>query len=1012
MSINIAHRAAPLWAILAILGLLSLFAGPSGAEESRDFTYAAGLHADGGYDMAAREFGRFIDTYPSSRRLDEACYYMADSWFHLNRFDFTVELTARIRTQYPSTPLMDRVLLLEGKALAGLKRHREAIITLNQFISDYPGTGYASEALYTVAESRLALRDARQAAETFRAITGKYPGSAEADWAWYNLGTISEGEGDFRSAIESYGQVIRRYPRSGLRNLCRFRMGECYFRLADYTNTVSTMNDVVSAAVDREMKARGYFILGEANFKLGDYAQARRNYQAVCDEFPNDPLAADAREAVGWTYYQEKRFDRASEIFAATGTGGKGKETPDAQQYRQALTRKLAGDAAGASQMFAAIPDRFPESRYAERSLYELGMISWDAGQYTEGAERFQRLTSRYPKSELKPGALVMYGQCLLESKEYGAALTAFTEVTDSHRDSPSYPVALYERSFCELQQRQYDIAVMTVDRFFRSFPDHKLAPDALLVLAEARYRLGDFEGAGQACLTALGKYPQTPRLPEILYGFGWSVFRAGEYEKAAEAFSRLLERYPQSAFASDAAYRIGDCRYALGDYSGAANAYQTVLDRFPGASFAGNAAFRRGKAAFYSGDFKGALEDAELVISKYPSMVNGDEVRNLRGMCLMNMQRYPEAAEVFKSIVKPSPLADEALYQTGVCFLRAGMPDKAVESWGRLKKEFARSPRVSEAVCATADIYHGKGNDTLALEQIDDYLKRYPREKVTEGILLRKGELSIGGKRYDDAVAAFRRLIADFPSSGSVPRALYGLGVASSVKGDGEGAREAFETLAAKYPASEYAALAAKRKTGPAMEPEKKDRGGSVPEERNDEQDSVKTGDANDGGDEAEIGRGAALLRSGKTAEGEEMLRAVIDRRGADALADRARLELAEDALKRDDGDTAAELAEEVTGHRMDENAAHAQYLIGKRWFLAKDYAAAERELLKAATVYRAFGEWAARARLLTARSQVALGKREAALANLKDILAGKAGADIQKEARELQNELREKKK
>ena len=130
------------------------------------------------------------------------------------------------------------------------------------------------------------------------------------------------------------------------------------------------------------------------------------------------------------------------------------------------------------------------------------------------------------------------------------------------------------------------------------------------------------------------------------------------------------------------------------------------------------------------------------------------------------------------------------------------------------------------------------------------------------------------------------------------------------------------------------------------------------------------------------------------------------------DVLADRARLELAEDAMKRGDGETAAELATEVTEHRMDENAAHAGYLLGKRWYLAKDYSAAERELLKAVKTYREFEEWTAKSRLLAARSQMKLGKRDAAIGGLKSLLASNSGKEIKKEAQEMLKELRGGKK
>lgn len=809
MNIHAAKQFLFITFFLILTGSVSTHALTPGMEENRDYEYALGLHSDGGYEMAAREFERFIEEYPSSERIGEARYFIADSRYHMKWFEHTVELTNRIRRDNPSIPVVDRVLFLEGSALFHLQRYHEAILALNRIVSAFPESGLAAEALYTIAESRLAVKNDLQAAETFRSIPEKYPASAAAERALYRLGVISETSGDFRGALTAFGQLFQKYPKSSLRDVCRFRMGECYFRIGDYKNAVSMMSDVVNTAGSPAMKARGYYLLGEANFHMGAYALARKYFQKLSGEFPDDPLAREARESLGWTYFQEKRFDKAAEVFSAIGEENPENGSLDSSIFRMALTRKLAGDNPGAGQAFNELISRFPESRYAERSFYELGIMAYEAGRFGEAAESFLRLATRYPKSDLKPESLVMYGQSLLENGDYGAALTAFTEVTESYRNSSAYPFGLSIRSFCEFKLNRLEEAARTAELFIRNFPEHPHAPDVLLILAEVRYLLADFEGARRLYLAVLEKFPLFPRMAEVLYDIGWSSLRTGDYDQAADVFSRLLERYPRSALTLDAAYRIGDCRFAAGNYAPAIEAYEAVLERNPEAPFAGQAALRSGQAMYYSGDHNRALHAAERVISQYPLPDILDEAQNLKGMSLMKLQRFPEAIDIFKTIVKPSKLADESIYQAGACYYAMREFNRANETWERLLSEFPRSPRVDDAVSGMLDRYMSRGQNTRAARLADELAAKYPWKKFSDTLLRKKGDTAFEEKKFDEAAEIYQRVIEENPDGGNAPRAMYMIGMSRLAKGDSLGARAVFGNLPSKYPSSGYARLA-----------------------------------------------------------------------------------------------------------------------------------------------------------------------------------------------------------
>jgi TolA-binding protein len=80
-------------------------------------------------------------------------------------------------------------------------------------------------------------------------------------------------------------------------------------------------------------------------------------------------------------------------------------------------------------------------------------------------------------------------------------------------------------------------------------------------------------------------------------------------------------------------------------------------------------------------------------------------------------------------------------------------------------------------------------------------------------------GESLFLDKKNAEAVAAYERVIANYPSSPSVPQAYYKRGLALQGIGQNDKARESFETVIKQFPDSPQATLA-KQRIEPANRP------------------------------------------------------------------------------------------------------------------------------------------------------------------------------------------------
>jgi tol-pal system protein YbgF len=110
-------------------------------------------------------------------------------------------------------------------------------------------------------------------------------------------------------------------------------------------------------------------------------------------------------------------------------------------------------------------------------------------------------------------------------------------------------------------------------------------------------------------------------------------------------------------------------------------------------------------------------------------------------------------------------------------------------------------------------------GNYQLAVDGFEHYLRTFPKNVRAHEAQLYVGEALAWQKKDMDAVAAYDRVIANYPGSPSVPMALYKRGMAFERLGESARARASYEALIKQFPDSQQAVLA-KQRLEPANRP------------------------------------------------------------------------------------------------------------------------------------------------------------------------------------------------
>jgi tol-pal system protein YbgF len=106
-------------------------------------------------------------------------------------------------------------------------------------------------------------------------------------------------------------------------------------------------------------------------------------------------------------------------------------------------------------------------------------------------------------------------------------------------------------------------------------------------------------------------------------------------------------------------------------------------------------------------------------------------------------------------------------------------------------------------------------GNYSLAIQGFDMYLRSFPKSTRAHEAQLYIAEALAWEKKDMEAVAAYDRVIGNYPGSGSVPTAYYKRGLALARLGETARARESYETLIKQFPDAPEASLAKQRLDG-----------------------------------------------------------------------------------------------------------------------------------------------------------------------------------------------------
>ena len=241
---------------------------------------------------------------------------------------------------------------------------------------------------------------------------------------------------------------------------------------------------------------------------------------------------------------------------------------------------------------------------------------------------------------------------------------------------------------------------IEAAQEFTRKFPESSLLPQVYLKQAEALQASLRYEDAATAFEEIATRFPSSEYAPRAMFFNAFSLLQAEKNAEAATAFESFLTRHPKHNLADSGAYWQGMTYSFDKQFEKCRDLMDAYLKKYPKGIHRGSAVFRKAYCSQQLEQYGTAVDELHDYLEKFPGETENSEARVLLGNALMNEGFVPEGIEAFEGI----PPTETKFYEEGI--FRTAEALKLLEDsekYRSLMQDFAkkhpRSPRVAEAI-------------------------------------------------------------------------------------------------------------------------------------------------------------------------------------------------------------------------------------------------------------------------------------------------------------------------
>jgi TolA-binding protein len=576
------------------------------------------------------------------------------------------------------------------------------------------------------------------------------------------IGRAQQRQQNYPKALEAYGQVITKATapdQTELRAETHYYMAECNLALKAYEKAAKSYRFCLSIpTADKDLTLRAQYWLAECLFQLNKFPEAVTEYRRVTELAPQHALAPWALYSIGDIELRRNSFTPAIAALEKVTTQYKESEVAGEATLTLAFAyvgRARAGadtkaaDYRRAIELFTVVMDSKKSTRTAaQKAAVALGHAFFDLQDYPKAADAYAKaLETQDPATQAAVETRLWRGHALYNGGKFEESLTEYTRLTGS-----KYPELVL------LGQYWSGNAWFKVATAPAATPEQRERGYTEAINAFQRYLKapGAKADANVLLATLLTGFSQ-----EDLAGMNVTDMR----DKAITTFREIIVKWPASREAKEANSGIARLTQTMDPEK-----LKALIGQLPPDAISA-VALQLARQEFLAGRYQASMDAAKKVVESNPA---------------------PE-------------IITQATYLIAASQHKLGAVDEAIVSY---KAALAKAPDndlTPLVLRGLTQAYLDKRNYTEALTSAQALAanKRVSGKEMAEALMfLAEAYLNNGMK--PDALAAYKRVVTEFPGSELAPNAMLGQAWVHETLKNRPQAIAGFSDLVTKYPKHE----------------------------------------------------------------------------------------------------------------------------------------------------------------------------------------------------------------
>lgn len=672
------------------------------AQTSEKITSTESLYKEGkelfqekNYAAAVPALKAFVKQKPTANLQQDAEYMLVCSAYELKDKN-RIQLLRKYIDRYPDTPYANRIYALLASCYFYEGKYDEALALFNSTRLDLLGNDERDERTYQLATCYLKTNDLKEAAiwfETLRASSTQY-----ANDCTYYLSYIRYTQQRYDEALKGF---LSLQDNSKYKALAPYYIAEIYAIKKNYDKAQIVAQNYLSAYPQNEHAAEMYRILGDAYYHFGKYHEAVEAFNNYLERDKTTPRR-DALYMLGLSYYQTKVYSKAAEMLGKVTTS-EDALTQNAYlhmglsylQLAEKNKARMAFEQAAASSANVQIKEQAAYN-------YALCLHETSFSAFGESVIAFEKFLNEFPTSQYADKVSSYLVEVYMNTRSYEAALKSIDRIArPSTQILEAKQKILFQLGTQAFANANFDQALKYLNQSIALGQyNRQTKADAYYWCGESYYRLNRMDEAARDfnAYLQLTTEPNNEMYALANYNLGYIAFHRKDYTQASNYFKKYsqLEKGENTTTLADAYNRIGDCYlrvrnfeeakhqysqaeqmntpsgdysfYQLAlvaglqkDYSGKITLLNRLVGKYPASPYAVNALYEKGRSYVLMDNNNQAITSFKELLNKYPESPVSRKAATEIGLLYYQNEDYNQAIQAYTQVVQKYPGSEEA---------------------------------------------------------------------------------------------------------------------------------------------------------------------------------------------------------------------------------------------------------------------------------------------------------------------------------------------------------------